>query len=220
MKIDPDDRNLVVGRLPADVAILIRDHRLILAGGFIRSNIAGEEPTDLDLFGSSADGMNAAADALIAIRGGEEKARKIVTENAITVVTDGRTAVQFITRWTFDGAESLLAHFDFTVARAAIWCDAEDEWDSECDPRFYVDLAARRLTYTRPDEPEAGASLLRMVKMLRRGYSIHAPSLAWLVAAVAKQGKPDMINDLEALTVGVFLTLREVDPSVVMGARP
>src|SRR3546814_3214275 len=86
--------------------------------------------------------------------------------------------IQFITRWTFPRAADLWASFDFTVCQAAVWRTPDGHWCSTCIDRFYVDLAARRLVYTSPvRDEEASGSMLRVIKYVKRGYSIQVDSL-------------------------------------------
>lgn len=212
------DLCFVVRRLPKDVQVLLRQNagHVFLGGGFIRAVIAGEVPSDIDLFGSSDAVVTRAADALAAQRAG---CRKHYTKNAITLLATERLPVQFIRRWTFDSAEALTASFDFTVCQAAIGV-TEGAFVSTCSPDFYLDLAARRLSYTFPQrEEEAGGSLLRVVKYLARGYRIAPESLAGVVSRLV--GKvyehPDYSRADEKWRARVLAgLLREVDPLTIV----
>lgn len=217
------DLHFVVGRIPRDVRSLMMRHRLILAGGFIRSTITGEKVADVDIFGATNEALKLAALELTTAR----KGRFLETKNALTVLTPSRAPVQFITRWLFDNPAACVASFDFTIAQSAVWWEPAAEgaadagrWQSACAEAFYADLAARRLVYTSPDRNEdAGGSLMRMRKFLARGYSIQAPSMGSVIArlisrvnfdtGLAAQGEAGVARILTGL-------LREVDPLIVV----
>ena len=190
MELDKQDLQWIVRCLPKDVRKLLKSHlpRLTVAGGFIRALIAREKPSDVDIFAPSVEAATTGAE-MLAPQGevydiknhrskeSEWTGKIIKTKNALTIPRDDIT-VQFITRWTFDKVEDLLASFDFTIAAAAVWCDA-DGWHSQCDDKFYIDLAARRLVYRSPQRNEdAGGSMLRVLKFYQRGYRMPLESLA------------------------------------------
>lgn len=179
-----EDVSWIVRRLPRTVADVLKANagRLFLAGGFIRSCIANETVSDVDLFAPSVEDAKAIANAFAASRGTKVTA----TDNACTVKV-GELPVQFIHRWTFSDPLSCVASFDFTIASAAVWYTSDgDRWQSCCDDRFYADLAARRLVYRSPIRNEdAGGSLLRLLKFYQRGYRVTLPSLGAVVARLA-----------------------------------
>lgn len=214
------DLNFVVRRIPKDIRDLLTSNRLFIAGGFIREVIAGNDPKDIDLFGSSKDFLGAVAQTLAAGR----DVHPHTTDNAITILCPPRLPVQFITRWCFSEPTPLVESFDFTVCQAVIWWDgASQRWESMASESFYPDLAARRLVYTFPKrDEEAGGSMLRARKFLQRGYSIQADALAGVIARVAMKVHWDRINsdELEAAKV-ISGLLREVDPMLVVdGLEP
>jgi len=201
-------------RLPAGVLSMLKERPLFLAGGFIRDCIAGEPPSDIDIFGPTKDALEAAARKL------GEDARVIETDNAFTVIGKGRLSVQFIHRWTYKTAAEIVPSFDFSIARAAAWYD-DKGWHSICDDRFYPDLAAKRLVYCCPDRNEdAGGSMLRVLKFYQRGYRIPLDSLGAVMARLIRA-----VDVKELLSHGAethesqwakVLTglLHEVDPNV------
>lgn len=227
------DLRHVAQRLPRDIRdLLTRNHgKVFVGGGFVRATIAGETPSDIDIFGDNVARLEMLATDLAASRGQGTKLHR--TKNAITVITPGRLTVQFITRWTFDGqtmferAAKCVASFDFTVCQAIIWrggSQSNDPWCSTISDRFYVDLAARRLFYTSPvREEEAGGSMLRVLKYVKRGYSIQVGSLGAVMArmtdkvdttrALATAENPDARLTTAAVLTGM---LREVDPLLVV----
>lgn len=220
IKLEPDDVRYVVSHIPKDVRSIISRDRLFLAGGFIRSIIAGERPSDIDLFGPTEAVLRASAEDLQKYRMGS---RIHKSDNAYTLLSPPRKPIQFITRWLYLDPEVLLKEFDFTVAQAIIWWDG-DYWQSLASPRFYVDLAAKRLYYTSPVRKEdAGGSLLRVRKFLSKGYSIQIGSLAAVVARLAMAVDWDALKDRnggklweERVSTVIHGLLREVDPNTVI----
>lgn len=202
-ELAPHDLRHVAQRLPRDIRDLLKKHAqdLYVGGGFIRATIAGETPSDIDLFGDKKDRLEVIADDLAASRPGS-KVHK--TKNAITVLTPDRLPVQFITRWTFDNARKLVDSFDFTVCQAAVHrCrGGHNEWASCIGERFYQDLAARRLHYTNPvREEEAGGSMLRVIKYVKRGYSIQVGSLGAVIARLTEAMRDTRFADHAPATV-------------------
>jgi hypothetical protein len=200
----------VIAHLPSDVRTLlaVNPGSLMIGGGFIRSTILGEKPNDIDIFGESKERLGEIAEAFCKVR---PNSRKFKTDNAITVLSLGRTPVQFITRWTFYDMESLVKSFDFTIAMAAVYMK-DERWVSCIHDNYYEHLAAKRLVYTAPvREEEAGGSLMRVRKFLGRGYNILAPDLAAVITRLINAVEPAKVKELgwEKVLTGL---LREVDP--------
>lgn len=208
------DLRRVVTHLPRDVQSLIKGDRIFIAGGFIRSVVQGEKPNDIDLFGPDKDKLHELAMKLAISR----RASIHETDNAFTVLTQGRTPVQFIHRWLYEDAARLIQEFDYTIARAVVWWNATFElWTSLCDQDFYADLAARRLVYCRPERTEnAGGSLMRARKFIARGYYISAHDLGAVVHGLVSKidfEATTRFGNLEKVIIGL---LREVDPLTVV----
>jgi hypothetical protein len=216
MQLNENDLRYVITRLPKDIRQLLTEHsgKLFVGGGFIRATVAGEEPSDIDLFGYDKAVLDSIATILKSRRDGSRLHR---TKNAITLITPNRMSVQFITRWTFNSASDLIASFDFTVCQAAVWRSG-DGWASQIGDRFYIDLAARRLVYTSPvREEEVGGSMLRVLKYVRRGYSIQVTSLGAVIGRLAFGIRENGMVGTEADTSRVVAgLLREVDPLLVV----
>ena len=219
--LSDNDTRHVVQRVPKDIREMLTSNAkvMFLGGGFIREIVAGGEPVDIDIFTDTLARAQLAADDLIKRRGGEKSGtRKHVSKNAITVITPNRLPVQFITRWTFDKPYDLVRSFDFTVCQAALWRDGKAtnaEWKTLTHRDFYRDLAGRNLVYTNPvREEEAGGSMLRVLKFVRRGYRIQVTSLGKVMTRVFD--KIDMSQTslpAEQIVIGM---LREVDPLTVI----
>lgn len=219
------DLHFVMARVPGDIRKLVKERGLFLAGGFIRATIAGERPSDIDLFGPTKELLELCALNLTEAR----KGRHHDTDNAFTVLAPPRMPVQFIHRWMYShgiiGAAKLLSEFDFTICQAVIWWE-DAKWNSMVSERFYADLAARRLYYTFPQrEEDAGGSMLRVRKFLERGYHIQAGALGAVIARIAMGVRWDEIgtgesSERHAAKVITGL-LRQVDPLIVIdGIEP
>lgn len=213
-----NDLRFVVSRLPRDVRKIMENHGFVLAGGFIRELIAGGEVKDIDLFGTDKSILQLGLHTLETLRtAAGMRCRVHKSDNADTLFTEGRMPVQVIHRWLYQNPADIVASFDFTVCAAAVWCE-NGHWQSAIDNRFYPDLAARRLTYTHPMRSEdAGGSLLRVIKFVRRGYVIQMDSLAGVIARL-QMGVKDtaMVTDESGMTKVITGLLREVDPLIAV----
>lgn len=209
------DLHFVCSRVPRDVRDLAKERDLRIAGGYIRAVIAGEKPSDIDMFGSSKEQLTEAAKDLALKRRG----RVHETDNALTVLAPPRYPVQFITRWVHENPADLLRSFDFSIAQTVLWFNL-GAWRSMVGERFYSDLAAKRLYYTAPERNEdAGGSLMRMIKFTKRGYNIQAPSIAAVIVRLLRGVREDspFWEASEAQRADVLTGLiREVDPLLVV----
>lgn len=209
------DLNRCVARLPSIVIEQLKQHpnNLYVGGGFLRETIAGNAPVDIDLFGSSKDQLGNVATFIELGRPGDiSRARKHVTDNAITILRPPGLPIQFITRWVFNEPTEVVESFDFTVCQAILWFDG-GVFKSLCADTFYQDLAARRLVYTSPvREEEAGGSMMRVIKFIKRGYVIQPSALGKVIARVAGGVKGfDAKSEADRGTIIASL-LYEVDP--------
>ena len=111
----------------------------------------------------------------------------------------------------------MVASFDFTVCQAAIGF-RDGRFYSEASEAFYVDLAARRLVYTSPKrDEEAGGSLMRVLKYVKRGHSIQAGALGAVIARLAVKLRESHLTETEEGVAQVLTgLLREVDPLLVV----
>jgi hypothetical protein len=217
MELHNTDLHFIVSHIPKDIRNVIIKHGLFIAGGFIRSTIAGERVNDIDLFGDSLEKLKIVAMELALSR----KGRLHETANAFTLLAPPRTPVQFISRWLYTNPQDIIQSFDFTIAQAVIWFN-DEKWHSECSERFYPDLAAKRLFYTQPIRNEdAGGSMLRLRKFLSNGYNIQADSMAAVIARLVSKIDLDKLKGLSGNNedkVSNMITglLREVDPLTVI----
>ncbi len=210
-----EDVNWLLRKMPPALRAICeadsRSHRIIIAGGFIRAVIAGEEVHDVDVF----VGENVNVDYLsteLRRQAGVNDAI-VSTPNAVTIRTS--PAIQIITRWRFANIVDCVESFDFTIARAALQFDNE-RWMSFCDERFYPDLAARRLRYCSPDRREdEGGSMLRLLKFYSRGYRAPLGAIGAVMARAIKgvhDGVPHTGTEAEVASA-IIKRLRVVDPA-------
>lgn len=213
-----DDTMRVVGAIPRKVGEWMVGHGgMFVAGGFVRSIVSNEKPSDLDIFTTTGVDATTAASDLIAGMDGPDI---YVTNFAVTIPASYfGVPVQIIERWKFDTVEKIMDHFDFTIAQAAVYYDARypgtnPNWKSCCSHQFYQDLATRRLRYSRHimyiddqvDMLDAGGTMLRVLKYTRKGFNISPEDLAQIMWEVTR-------GDL--LPHDIIAVLREVDPSTI-----
>lgn len=218
-------------RAPRELLAAMKKHgpALIVAGGYIRACVTNEHVNDVDCFCPSKAVAHSIALELV------DKDEKRVHETANAFTLRGfRMPIQFIHRWTFNDPTQAILSFDFTIARAAFWWKPDDfevvedpkhppgTWESCCDPRFYADLAGKRLIYTSPVRNEdAGGSLLRVLKFYQRGYRIPLDSLGAVIARMMSgvymekvEAGPGNIPTEQRLAQVLTGLLREVDPAL------
>lgn len=219
--LNSDDMRHVLAMLPKDIIDLMRKCPILLAGGYLRARIAGETVNDIDLTADTSEACKAYAHVLATDRKGE----LFRTKNAWTVLSPPRSPVQFIHRWTFTDPDELIASFDFTISKAAVWFDRTAmAWKSVVASTFYEDLAARRLVYTFPQRNEdAGGSLLRVQKFLSRGYHISPEEFAKVISRFLGGVHDSNLWSSDEVGRAAVLAglLRQADPlTVIDGLRP
>jgi hypothetical protein len=212
MKLDIQDLKWALQRLPLSLKTIMKEPEwkgnIFVGGGYLRSIVANETINDVDVF------VKAQKDAeLLAYKLCFDKKDVIKTDNAYTI--KGKMVIQIIHRWLFEKPEDVSNSFDFTICCAVIYYN--ENFDSFCDDRFYIDLAAKRLIYRCPIRNEdAGGSLLRVLKYYQKGYRIPLNSLGSVIARLIQSldgSKNDMSNEEQIAKVITGL-LREVDPEI------
>lgn len=213
-KLDRYDLNFIVRRLPKVLTDVMTKYdwlgKIYVGGGFIRAIIANEKINDIDVFVNSKEDASKLAFLLASNKNDIHN-----TDNAITI--KGRIPIQIIHRWVFNKAEDVSNSFDFTICCAVIEYTTSKKWNSSCDPRFYTDLAAKRLVYRTPIRNEdAGGSILRVLKYYQRGYRIPLDSLGAVIARLVKGLDTNRMPLTDEKGVAQVITglLREVDPSI------
>lgn len=212
MNLNNYDMHFCIKRLPWGIRTLMEKYgeQMIIAGGYIRSVIAGETISDIDVFAGNKTVSNNRAMELA--RG--DKRRLHTTDNAITV-NNLSIPVQFVHRWVFDNPLGVLQSFDFSICQAAIWYDeAEKKWLSICGKKFYQDLSAKRLVYQSPIRNEdVGGSILRVLKYYQRGYRIPLDSFGSIIARLLSKVRNNPVLTEEQMAKVITGLLVEVDPA-------
>jgi hypothetical protein len=213
MKLDTQDVMWAIQRMPSNLRSIMRDETwhgsIFVGGGYLRSIVANEKINDVDVFVKSEKDAE-----LLAYKLCNDKKDVVKTDNAYTI--KGKVAIQIIYRWLFEKPEDVSNSFDFTVCCAVVFFDGK-AFDSFCDERFYVDLAAKRIVYRQPMRNEdAGGSMLRVLKYYQKGYRIPLDSLGDIIARLVKEIDVKKVDLKNEIAVGKIITalLREVDPAV------
>jgi len=199
------DKMNVIGRLPRTVYDMLQGNpgKLFVAGGMIRSCIAGETINDVDLFSATKD----LADKLSGELAKDKNVKRYDSPFAYTIRPTNGLCIQFIHRWTFDNPLKCVDSFDFTIAKSAIWFE-DGQWKSYCHDSFYQDLAAKRLVYVSPvRDEEPGGSLLRVLKFYQKGYRIPLSSLAAVIARLNNGIRHDEVWGYEGRMKDVVMGL-------------
>ena len=213
MKLDLQDLRWAVLRLPSTVKTIMKDPawmgKMFVGGGYLRSTVSNEPINDIDIFVQSKQDAEHLA-LLLA----KSKSDIYNTDNAHTIKS--KPTLQIIHRWVFDKPEDVSNSFDFTICCAVIYYDGKN-FDSFCDDRFYIDLAAKRLVYRRPIRNEdAGGSMLRVLKYYQKGYRIPLDSMGYVIARLISGIDFQRINMTDEESIGKIISglLREVDPEI------
>ncbi|GAB3024604.1 hypothetical protein GCM10027051_31610 [Niabella terrae] len=218
MKLDSRDLYQALRFLPKNLKALMIDSqwvgKIFVGGGYLRSVVAGEPVHDVDVFVPSKEIALVIAGLLT-----DDPEDIIKTDNALTI--KGKTTIQVIHRWVFDKMEDVSNSFDYTVCCAVIGASYNESgiarYDSYCDDRFYVDLAAKRLVYRSPVRNEdAGGSMLRLLKYYVKGYRVPLDSVGAIIARLIQAIDTDRtpINNEAKVAEVITGLLREVDPNI------
>ena len=215
MKLDKHDLKFSVMRLPKKLKDIMMNSdwkdKVFIGGGFLRSIVSRDPINDIDIFCSSKENAE-----ILTYKLAERKDNIIKTDNAYTIKE--KTPLQIIHRWNFDTPEKVCDSFDFTICSSIIFFNFENKtWDSICDDRFYIDLAAKRLVYRSPIRNEdAGGSFLRVLKYYQKGYRIPLDSMGAVIARLVKEIDTNKVDLQEEKSVAKIITglLREVDPDI------
>lgn len=203
-RLDEDDIKRIVYALPEQVVELMRRHpgQVVVAGGFIRATVGGEDVNDIDVFVSDEDEAEKWLDDV-----------KLDFDNKDTYLQVAPTIecpheIQVVWRYPYKEPYEILEQFDYTVAKGAVWFDKGDKnnpsnFISLCHERFYRDIARKMLVYECEREVERIESIPRLLKYTSYGYSISPASLSDLMVKTClsmdlSNGFPGMKKQLEA----------------------
>lgn len=212
MELDRLNVDFAVSGLPKKLKDVMQidywKNKIFVAGGYIRSIITNTDISDIDIFVPDFEHAKTLLSILSTNNG------IIETENAYTIKS--KPVMQIIHRWAFNNIHDIINSFDFTICCAGIYYDGK-KWCSECNDRYYIDLASKRLIYMQPSiNEDAGGSLLRVLKYYNKGFRITLASYGAIIAR-AIVNNPKIINDLNnetKLATTITDILKEVYPRI------
>jgi len=204
--------------------IFNKDNHLFIAGGTLTSVFSGSRVNDIDVFSSSKEYIDKFKDWIIekfTPPDFEEKPNKLIlsqltTNNAysFTLLDDKQKIKIQLIRKVHDIPSELIKKFDFTISMAAI----TSSFEIITDNRFLIDLAAKNLVYN-PNADYPIASLYRLQKFIKRGYTIKAASLVMLalkansIPITSNRQLKEQLEGIDTMIFGDFLTqLNDTEP--------
>jgi len=199
MEINKEDLELCIKKLPTTVKQILQDYpnKCIVAGGYIRDTINEDKVSDIDIFFTDPslveeilekyykkDKIDNSIMKSIMRYIENTKNNKILfnSPNAITVEDEGYN-VQLIKKWTLEDVKDILNIFDFIISCAGIWYNG-NEWQSIREVGYYSNLKEKKLSYLNPSkETNCLGSILRVIKLRAKGYTIGFNDLSFLLAS-------------------------------------
>lgn len=178
----------------------LKEKNVILAGGFLTSIFGNNDDfNDVDLFFKTEKDANAFFSKTLF-----KKNPVIKTQNAETFQYHDKV-VQVIKRPDLNGsAKEILSRFDFTINQVAYDFATRKFYMGK---EFFIDLAAKRLTYN-VHAKNPISSLKRIVKYVKRGYSIDTQEILKLAIAVKNckfETAKDIAYQLSAVSSALVL---------------
>lgn len=205
------DLDRIVAQIPNDLIEEVKEKRLVIAGGFIRSILRGEPINDIDLFKvtdlSPVANFDTSDPFGPAIASDPIKAEAIqlskdinvgvffTTDNAISFEVYGHTdanpsadhvKVQYIIKYTSDTVKALLQKFDFTNSMAAIWHNGIS-WVSMCHNDFYGAIGNSQLLFNKDFRGDRVVLMKRFVKFTTSGWQYTIRDFAKIISAVSQE---------------------------------
>ena len=175
-----------------------------VAGGAILSPIIGQEVSDYDVYPKDQSKLFD-----ILVEADETYGAYVVniSDKCITlkcnkvIKSDGqRCIMQIVTIENFENADKIFETFDFTVCMGAYDCDENKFYYHES---FWEDVASRRINYN-VDTRYPYASLVRLRKYIKKGFSISKSEYIKLGMSIARYGLPDSWDELEKIMGGFY----------------
>jgi hypothetical protein len=175
-----------------------------IAGGAVLSRATKTETNDYDVYPKTDKAMIDAFYTLI-----EEDGCFVVNisdravtfkSNDITNDKGERGIIQVMTYDTFETAEKIFEHFDFTVCMGAFDCDTKEH---TFHPDFYPDIASKTIRFN-PNTRYPLNSLLRLTKYTAKGYHIGKPEHIRMILTAIDKGLPTSWQELESQIGGTY----------------
>jgi len=218
MKLNIFDLHRAFRFLPKELKAEMKPGNVFVGGGYLTSIVKGEHPpNDIDVFVPSVEVAEVLTQKLRNAFNLQDANQVTVwrSDNATTIRRPNAVPIQIIHRWTFEKLEDVANSFDFTCCCAAIGYDGAFV-QSYCDDSFYQDVAASRLVYRHPVRNEdAGGSMLRLLKYIRKGYNAPLATVGGVMARMARGVEWKMMSESSETDLTKVLTalLVEVDPN-------
>ncbi len=153
-----------------------------LGGGAVRDSILLEKYSDIDIFGSSKEGLDTFIDANL------KECKEIFTSDRMRTFTKGNDKVQVIYILS-ETIEKCLDSFDFTLCQFAY-----DGNSVYCNPQSLVDIFRKRIVIHKLSNEFVIDSLRRMQKYIKKGYTICNGGLATFIETI-RQATPEQIEN-------------------------
>lgn len=175
-----------------------------VAGGAILSPIIGQEVSDYDVYPKDQSKLFD-----ILVEADESYGAYVVkiSDRCITlkcnkvIKSDGeRCIMQIVTLDNFESADKIFETFDFTVCMGAYDCDEKKFYYHES---FWEDVASRRINFN-VDTRYPYASLVRVGKYAKKGFSIPKTEYLKLGMSIARHGLPVSWDELEKSIGGFY----------------
>jgi hypothetical protein len=178
MNLHPDFTEMIVAALPTEIRELAISEgpNILIAGGFCRDVMTGAEPKDIDIFSVSSQAMH---NAIHNFDWTEHYTARLTANAKSFIHDDDGPDVQFISRVYYADHFEAVKSFDFSICQVGVFYIPGKGWEGICTVEYMEDLPEFKMRYTAPERDEdPGASLLRMVKFVSRGYKIAEADIA------------------------------------------
>lgn len=190
-----------MSRLPTSFEVNIPG--CFLAGGSILSTVTRAEINDYDIYPKTNEAMIEAFYQLF-----DEGcfvvniSDRAVTFKSNTITNDKkeRAIIQVMTYDTFETAEKIFEHFDFSVCMGAFDYDSKTYTFHE---DFYHDIASKNLRFN-PKTRYPLNSMLRVNKYHSKGFFVSKMELIRIMLTVIERGAPTSWEELESQIGGVY----------------
>ena len=165
-----------------------------ICGGYLRDLLIGKEPHDIDIFFTIPNEQKR-WEKIEQITSKLLQSKKMQllsrTENAVTIGWKAHPPIQLVAKIGEESLEDILDHFDFSVCMVGTQIYRYSPEDIYATPRFYTDMLNKQLYYTGSSHP--GASLIRLVKFMQKGFTPDLTSLYDLINDIHDSEDDDLI---------------------------
>jgi hypothetical protein len=170
-----------------------------IAGGAVLSTVIRTEIADYDIYPKNLAGLHSVLEAIKDSSG----VITFISPKAISFqlyIDGGIYRAQVMTFDWFPDTDKIFENFDFTVCMAAYDCDSKEYI---FHPDFYPDVATRFIRFN-PKTRFPLASLVRLKKYQKKGFSINGVQLASMALALQTSAPPTSWGELENQLGGVY----------------